>query len=157
VLNVEKISAFYGDVQALRDVSLEVPEKKIVALLGPNAAGKSTTLRAISNVIRIRSGRITFHGERIDPLPLHRIVEMGIIHVPEGRGLSAPSRCGKIWRWAPTAGGPAATCARAWPRRWKHSSPERAPWTAGRIPVGRGTADVLHRPGTHGPAHAAHD
>ena len=87
MLKVENISAFYGDVQALRDVSLDVPEKKIVALLGPNAAGKSTTLRAISNVIRIRSGRITFHGERIDPLPLYRIVEMGIIHVPEGRGL----------------------------------------------------------------------
>jgi branched-chain amino acid transport system ATP-binding protein len=87
VLKVENISAFYGDVQALRDVSLDVPEKKIVALLGPNAAGKSTTLRAISNVITIRSGRITFHGERIDHLPLYRIVEMGIIHVPEGRGL----------------------------------------------------------------------
>jgi branched-chain amino acid transport system ATP-binding protein len=87
VLKVENISAFYGDVQALRDVSLDVPEKKIVALLGPNAAGKSTTLRAISNVITIRSGRITFHEERIDHLPLYRIVEMGIIHVPEGRGL----------------------------------------------------------------------
>jgi branched-chain amino acid transport system ATP-binding protein len=87
VLNVEKISAYYGDVQALRDVSLEVPEKKIVALLGPNAAGKSTTLRAISNVITIRSGRITFDGQRIDQLPLYRIVEMGVIHVPEGRGL----------------------------------------------------------------------
>jgi len=87
VLKVESIAAFYGDVQALRDVSLEVPDEKIVALLGPNAAGKSTTLRAISNVITIRSGRITFHGERIDHLPLYRIVEMGIIHVPEGRGL----------------------------------------------------------------------
>ena len=87
MLKVEKIVAFYGDVQALRDVSLEVPENKIVALLGPNAAGKSTTLRAISNVITIRAGRITFHGERIDHLPLYRIVEMGIIHVPEGRGL----------------------------------------------------------------------
>jgi branched-chain amino acid transport system ATP-binding protein len=87
VLNVEKISAYYGDVQALRDVSLEVPEKKIVALLGPNAAGKSTTLRAISNVIRIRSGRITMDGQQIDHLPLYRIVEMGVIHVPEGRGL----------------------------------------------------------------------
>ncbi len=87
MLKVESIAAFYGDVQALRDVSLEVPEKKIVALLGPNAAGKSTTLRAISNVISIRSGRITFEGAAIDRLPLYRIVEMGIIHVPEGRGL----------------------------------------------------------------------
>lgn len=87
MLKVEKIAASYGDVQALRDVSLEVPEKRIVALLGPNAAGKSTTLRAISSVIRIRSGGITFQGERIDSMPLYKIVEMGIIHVPEGRGL----------------------------------------------------------------------
>jgi len=87
VLKVESIAVFYGDVQALRDVSLVVPEKKIVALLGPNAAGKSTTLRAISNVIPIRSGRIMFLEEPIDHLPLYRIVEMGIIHVPEGRGL----------------------------------------------------------------------
>jgi len=87
VLKVENIAVFYRDVQAIRGVSLEVPERGIVALLGPNAAGKSTTLRAISNVITIRSGRITFDGQRIDHLPLYKIVEMGVIHVPEGRGL----------------------------------------------------------------------
>ncbi|MCX5908930.1 MAG: ATP-binding cassette domain-containing protein, partial [Deltaproteobacteria bacterium] len=70
MLKLENITVFYGDVQALWDVSLEVPEGKIVALLGPNAAGKTTTLRAISNVIQIRSGRITYHGERIDRSPL---------------------------------------------------------------------------------------
>lgn len=87
MLKVENIAVFYGDVQALRDVWLEVPERKVVALLGPNAAGKSTTLKAISNVIPVRTGRITFQGNRIDDLPAHRAVEMGIIHVPEGRGL----------------------------------------------------------------------
>jgi branched-chain amino acid transport system ATP-binding protein len=87
VLKVESIAVFYGDVQALRDVWLEVPERKVVALLGPNAAGKSTTLKAISNVIRVRAGRITFQGKRIDGLPASQAVEMGIIHVPEGRGL----------------------------------------------------------------------
>ena len=87
MLKLENITVLYGDVQALWDVSLEVPEGKIVALLGPNAAGKTTTLRAISNVVQIRSGRITYHGERIDHAPLHRIVEMGIVHIPEGRGL----------------------------------------------------------------------
>jgi branched-chain amino acid transport system ATP-binding protein len=87
VLKVEHISVFYGDVQALNDVSLEVLEGKIVALLGPNAAGKSTTLRAISGVAKIRSGKISLDDEPIHRAPSYRIVENGIIHVPEGRGL----------------------------------------------------------------------
>jgi branched-chain amino acid transport system ATP-binding protein len=87
VLKVEHISVFYGDVQALKDVSLEVLEGKIVALLGPNAAGKSTTLRAISGVAKIRSGKISLDDEPIHRAPSYRIVEHGIIHVPEGRGL----------------------------------------------------------------------
>jgi branched-chain amino acid transport system ATP-binding protein len=87
VLKVEHISVFYGDIQALKDVSLEVLEGKIVALLGPNAAGKSTTLRTISGVAKIRSGKISLDGEPIHRAPSYRIVERGIIHVPEGRGL----------------------------------------------------------------------
>lgn len=87
MLKVEHISVFYGDVQALNDVSLEVLEGKIVALLGPNAAGKSTTLRAISGVAKIRSGKISLDDEPIHREPSYRIVENGIIHVPEGRGL----------------------------------------------------------------------
>ena len=87
MLRVENISVFYRDVQALRDVSLEVPAGKIVALLGPNAAGKSTTLRAISGVSRVRGGRIILDDRPIHNSPPYRIVESGIIHVPEGRGL----------------------------------------------------------------------
>ena len=87
MLKVEHLSVSYGDVQALRDVSVEVEEGKIVALLGPNAAGKSTTLRAISGVAKVRSGTITLDGEPIHRAPSYRIVEHGIIHVPEGRGL----------------------------------------------------------------------
>ena len=87
MLRVEKIGVFYRDVQALREVSLEVPEGKIVALLGPNAAGKSTTLRAISGVAKVRSGRITLDEKPIHHCPPYQIVEKGIIHVPEGRGL----------------------------------------------------------------------
>jgi branched-chain amino acid transport system ATP-binding protein len=87
VLKVENISVFYRDVQALRDVSLEVPAGKIVALLGPNAAGKSTTLRAISGIARVKSGRIVLDDRPIQNSPPHRIVESGVIHVPEGRGL----------------------------------------------------------------------
>ncbi len=87
MLKVEHIAVYYGDIQALKDVSLEVLEGKIVGLLGPNAAGKSTTLRAISGMAKIRSGRITLDGESIHRSPCYRIVENGIIHVPEGRGL----------------------------------------------------------------------
>ena len=87
MLKVEKIAVLYRDVQALREVSLDVPEGKIVALLGPNAAGKSTTLRAISGVVKVRSGRITLDEKSIHNLPAYQIVEKRIIHVPEGRGL----------------------------------------------------------------------
>ena len=87
MLKVEHLSVFYGDVQGLKDVSLEVPEGKIVALLGPNAAGKSTTLRAISGVVKTRSGEMTLDGESIRRWPSYRIVERGVVHIPEGRGL----------------------------------------------------------------------
>jgi branched-chain amino acid transport system ATP-binding protein len=87
VLEVRHISVHYGDAQAVKDVSLRVDEGKIAVLLGPNAAGKSTTLRAISGILKIRSGEVLWDGERIHNRPPDEIVERGIIHVPEGRGL----------------------------------------------------------------------
>ena len=87
MLRVEKISVYYRDVQALRDVSLEVPEGRIVGLLGPNAAGKSTTLRAISGVNKVRSGKILLDDRPIHNHPAYQIVEKGVVHIPEGRGL----------------------------------------------------------------------
>jgi branched-chain amino acid transport system ATP-binding protein len=74
-------------VLALRDVSLLVPRGSVVALLGPNGAGKSTTLRAISGVIRAERGTIRVDGQRIDRRPAYRIARMGVVHVPEGRGV----------------------------------------------------------------------
>lgn len=87
MLEVRHISVHYGDVQAVKDVSLRVEEGEIAVLLGPNAAGKSTTLRAISGILRVRSGEITLDGEPVHNRPPFEIVERGIIHVPEGRGL----------------------------------------------------------------------
>ncbi len=87
MLTIENIDCFYGDFQALRDVSMHVPEGKIFSLLGPNAAGKSTALRSISGIIRHRGGRITLDGEPIGMRKPEDIVEMGIAHVPEGRKL----------------------------------------------------------------------
>jgi branched-chain amino acid transport system ATP-binding protein len=77
----------YGGVVAVRDVSLVVPEGSVVALLGPNGAGKSTTLRTISGVIRAEQGTIRIGGRRIDRMAPYRIARLGVVHVPEGRGI----------------------------------------------------------------------
>lgn len=87
MLEVRHISVHYGDVQAVKDVSLRVEEGSIAVLLGPNAAGKSTTLRAISGILTVRSGEVVLDGNRIHNRPPDDIVERGVIHVPEGRGL----------------------------------------------------------------------
>ena len=85
MLRLEKIRAGYGRTDCLFEVSLEVREREIVALLGANGAGKSTTLKTISGVVAARSGSITFQGERLNGRAPHRIVELGMSHVPEGR------------------------------------------------------------------------
>ncbi len=87
MLEVENIHVFYGDAQALWDVSFKVNRGEIVVLVGSNGAGKSTTLKAISGLTPPASGEIRFEGMRIDRMPAHRIVEMGIAHIPEGRRL----------------------------------------------------------------------
>jgi branched-chain amino acid transport system ATP-binding protein len=85
LLKINQIHTFYGNIQALRGVSLEVPEGSIVTLLGANGAGKSTTLKTISGLTPARHGTIEFMGQRIDRLPPDKIVRRGISHVPEGR------------------------------------------------------------------------
>ena len=89
-LSVNNIEVIYDHViLVLKGVSLEVPEGRIVALLGANGAGKSTTLRAISGLIRPTAGRIVFDGQSIAGLKPHLIVRRGLGHVPEGRGIFA--------------------------------------------------------------------
>jgi branched-chain amino acid transport system ATP-binding protein len=87
LLRLEGIDAFYGDLQALFSVSVEVPDGKVVALVGANAAGKSTTIRVISGLLTPRRGRVLFRGEDLARVPAHRRVELGIVQVPEGRRL----------------------------------------------------------------------
>lgn len=87
MLKVEHIDAFYGDLQILWDVSFEVREGEIVVLLGANGAGKSTTLKTISSLLKPRGGSVTFDGTRLDQLPSHDIINYGVAHVPEGRRL----------------------------------------------------------------------
>jgi branched-chain amino acid transport system ATP-binding protein len=87
VLSVKHINTFYGKMQALRDVSLEIGDAEIVALIGANGAGKTTLLKTITGVVSPASGKITFLGEHIEKLKSHAIVELGISHIPEGRKL----------------------------------------------------------------------
>jgi len=85
VLSLSGVSASYGSVPAVGNVCIEVGEGEAVGLLGANGAGKSTTLRAISGLVRLTSGTISFLGTNIASLPPHKITELGIAHVPEGR------------------------------------------------------------------------
>ncbi len=85
LLSIKNLYSYYGDVQALRGVSLEIDAGQIVTLVGPNAAGKSTMINCISGIIDQKSGQIEFLGKRIDQLPPHRIVDLGLVQVPEGR------------------------------------------------------------------------
>lgn len=87
MLTVHKISVFYGDIQALWEVSFHVREGEIVTLVGSNGAGKTTTLKTISGILPPASGTILFRGEDITRRPTHQIVEKGISLIPEGRRL----------------------------------------------------------------------
>lgn len=87
MLDVDGVNVFYGDLQALWGVSFKVREEETVAIIGSNCAGKTTTLNTISGILRPRSGSIEFQGHRIDKLNPHRIVELGIAQIPEGRQL----------------------------------------------------------------------
>jgi branched-chain amino acid transport system ATP-binding protein len=85
LLRVSNIESYYGPIMAIKGVSLEVQEGTIVTILGGNGAGKTTILKTISNVIEPEKGTIEFMGERIDRMIPHKIVRLGIAHVPEGR------------------------------------------------------------------------
>jgi len=84
MLEVQGIDVFYGEFQALFEMSLEVREKETVITVGPNGAGKSTLLRAVSGLLPCRKGSVSFLGQPVHNLPAHKIVELGIAHVPEG-------------------------------------------------------------------------
>ena len=87
MLKVDGIDVFYGDLQALRGVGFEAVEGAVVSVIGSNGAGKSTTLKTVSGILRPRKGTIKFEGEDISRAATTRIVEMGISHIPEGRQL----------------------------------------------------------------------
>ena len=87
MLRLEGVDAYYGDLQALYDVSLEVEQGRVFALVGANAAGKSTTLRVISGLVPPRRGRVVLDDQDLAQIPAHQRVDLGIVQVPEGRRL----------------------------------------------------------------------
>jgi branched-chain amino acid transport system ATP-binding protein len=87
MLSLAAVSAGYGSFQALFDVSLDVSQGEAVGVIGPNGAGKTTLMRVISGLVPLRGGAMTLEGRSVGGLPAHRIVELGIAHVPENRRL----------------------------------------------------------------------
>jgi len=87
LLELENVHSYYGHIHALKGISLYVNEGEIVTLIGSNGAGKSTSLRTISGIIHAREGRVLFDGKDITHIEPHNVVNMGLGHVPEGRGI----------------------------------------------------------------------
>ena len=85
MLEVKELQVYYGVIQALKDVSFEVNQGEVIALIGANGAGKTTTLHTLTGLLPSKHGSIVFEGVDITKMPAHKIVEMGIAHVPEGR------------------------------------------------------------------------
>ncbi|GAF91670.1 unnamed protein product, partial [marine sediment metagenome] len=90
MLKIHNLDVSYGPIRALKGISFEVKEGEIVTLIGANGAGKSTTLRTISNLIKPQNGSITFLNKDLLPVPAYDLVKLGIAHVPEGRIIFGP-------------------------------------------------------------------
>ena len=85
LLEVKDIKVYYGMIKALKGVSFEVNEGEVVALIGANGAGKTTILHTVTGLLRAKNGSVVYNGQNITHMPAHKIVAMGIAHVPEGR------------------------------------------------------------------------
>ena len=89
MLEVKDIEVYYGAIQALKGISFEVNEGEVIALIGANGAGKTTTLHTITGLLSLKKGSILFEGKDISKIPAHKIVHLGMAHVPEGRRVFA--------------------------------------------------------------------
>ena len=89
MLKVENLDVYYGNIRALHEVSFEVKKGEIVTLIGANGAGKTTVLHAISGLVPVRSGKVDFLDQDLTTMAPHKIVQLGLAHVPEGRRIFA--------------------------------------------------------------------
>ena len=89
MLEIKNLEVYYGMIQAIKGISFEVNEGEVIALIGANGAGKTTTLHAVTGLIPAKAGEIIFDGKNVAKIPGHKIVSMGMAHVPEGRRVFA--------------------------------------------------------------------
>lgn len=89
MLEIKNLEVYYGVIQAIKGISFEVNEGEVIALIGANGAGKTTTLHAVTGLIPVKAGEIIFEGKNVTKTPGHKIVSMGMAHVPEGRRVFA--------------------------------------------------------------------
>ncbi len=89
LLEVNNLEVFYGVIQAIKGISFKVEEGELVTLIGANGAGKTTTMQSVMGLIHARSGEIVYNGQRINNVPSHKIVQLGMTQVPEGRRVFA--------------------------------------------------------------------
>ena len=93
MLEVKDLNVYYGMIQAIKGISFEVNQGEVIALIGANGAGKTTTLHAVTGLTPVKSGHIFFEGKDITKVPAHKIVSMGMAHVPEGRRVFRTTQC----------------------------------------------------------------
>ena len=93
MLEVKDLNVYYGMIQAIKGISFEVNQGEVIALIGANGAGKTTTLHAVTGLTPVKSGHIFFEGKDITKVPAHKIVSMGMAHVPEGRRVFCTTQC----------------------------------------------------------------
>ena len=144
MLEVEKIDVFYGTLQALWGVSLEVGDGDLVALIGANGAGKSTIVETISSLITPASGSVKFSGVRLDKEPAHKVVAMGVCLIPEERGIFPGMSVMENLELGAFTPQSRRVRLRAFP------SPRSTKKTGRRDNERRGAADARHSPGSHG-------
>ena len=151
LLELKDVHTYYGAIHALRGVSFTVDEGEIVTLIGSNGAGKSTTLRTISGLLRPRQGEIWLRGERIDSRKPHEIVALGVVPEPRGPpGVRADEHPGEPGDGGVRAKGPSDPRGRVRARVRAVPAAERAQAAEGRHAVGWRAADARHRAGADG-------
>jgi len=102
LLELKDVHTYYGNIQALKGISISVNEGEIVTLIGANGAGKTTTLMSICGITPIRNGEILFDGKDLSKLAPNKIVQLGIAQVPEGRRIFPQLTVSETWTWEPS-------------------------------------------------------
>ena len=154
LLSMQGVTACYGNINALHDVSIEVPAGEIVTLIGANGAGKSTLMMTIFGNPRASEGRVVFDGRDITQMPTHEIARLGFALSPEGRRIFGRMTVEENLRMGAEFAGQPRLRARARARHRHLPAAQGAPAPAWRHAVGRRAADARHRARAHEPAEA---